>query len=265
VTISPRIDGLLSGLPTWLERLLLLVLSWQLAGLFWLLFSPSTSDINLSMPRQNSAAGLVTRDAFLRWYVTEEKAETDKLGDSRLLAVIAGKNGAAVLKSGETDSVAARVGEEIGQGRKLVAVEPTQVTIEQAGVRHVLKLPQSATEPLVATVEQKPLAKRSLPQIQLTRGQMANLIQSGNVGAWDKGLSSAPDGGIRVENTATQPMLAKMLQLKSGDILKSVNQRPLNQLADISLLFHFFGQPSPVEIVLVRNGATLTQRYDIQP
>jgi hypothetical protein len=252
---------LLAALPVWLERVLLVVLCWQLAGLFWLLFSPTTSDVNLLMPRQNSATSLVTRDAFLRWYATDTNAGAYKLGDYRLLAVIAGKNGAAVLKGGDAASVAVRVGEEISPGRRLVAIEPNQITIEQAGIRHLLTLPQASSAALFAEVE--PLAKRPLAPLQLTRGQVASMIHGANLGTWDKGLSSASAGGIRVENAA-QP-LAKLLQLKSGDILKKINQRPLDQLADLSLLFHFFGQPSPVDLVLVRNGATLTQRYEIQP
>lgn len=254
----------MSGWPVWLERLLIVVLCWQLAGLLWLLFAPTTNDVNLLMPRQSSAASLVSRDAFLRWYGTDGKAAADKVGDYSLLAVIAGKNGAAVFKSADNASVALRVGAEISPGRRLVAVEPRQVTFEQDGVRQVLRLPQASSEPLFASVEQKPAAKRSLPPIALTRGQMANMIQGANLGSWDKGLATVAEGGIRVENAATQP-LAKLLQFRSGDILKTINQRPLDQLADLSLFFHYFGQPSPVDIVLVRNGATLTQRYDIQP
>jgi len=242
---------------------LIVVLCWQLSGLFWLMFSPATADVNLLMPRQNSAASLVSRDAFLRWYGADGKAVAEVLGDYTLMAVIAGKNGVALLKSGDT-SVAVRVGMEIRPGSKLVAVEPNQITIEQAGVRKELKfsLPTSAATPLFAKVGSAPA--RALPPIRLTRGQMATLIQGGNLGNWDQGLAAVPEGGVRIENASSQP-LAKLLQLKSGDILKRINQRPLDQLADISLVFHYFGQSAPVDIVLVRNGAHLTQHYEIQP
>ena len=215
------------------------------------------------MPRQVSQASQVSRDAFLRWYGVDGNAVAEVLGDYTLIAVIAGKNGVALLKNGNT-SIAVRVGGEIRPGSKLVAVEPGQITIEQAGVRKELKfaLPASAAASLIAKAELAP--SRVLPTISLTRGQMAGMISGGNLGNWDKGLAAVPDGGIRIENAASQP-LAKLLQLKNGDILKRINQRPLDRLADISLVFHHFGQSAPVDLVLVRNGALLTQHYEIKP
>lgn len=256
---------MLTGLPGWLERLFLVVLCWQFAGLFWVVFSPGTQNVNLVLPQQGSGQGLVSREAFLRWYGTDGKAGAEALGDYRLIAVIAGRNGAAVLKNDE-GSIAVRVGSEIRPGSKLVAVEPDQIIVEQAGVRKELKFPQTAAaaEPLFANVKSGPPSTRSLTSITLTRGQMAQTVQGSNLGSWDKGLSSPPEGGIRIENAASQPW-AKLLRLNNGDILKSVNLRPLNQLADISLISYYFGQQSSVDIVLVRNGALSTQHYDIQP
>lgn len=210
----------------------------------------------------NADQGPGSRDAFLRWYGAAGKAAADGPGDYTLLAVIAGENGVALLKSGEK-SVALRVGMEIKPGSRLVAVEPNLVIIEQGGVRQEIRFSTSAAvAPLLAKAEGG--SARALPTIRLTRGQMARLIQGANLGSWDKGLGVAPDGGVRIENAASQP-LAKLLQLKSGDILKRINQRPLEQLADISLVFHYFGQSAPVDIVLLRNGAQLTQHYEIHP
>lgn len=261
--VLPRIGTLFSGLPARLESLFLVVLCWQLSGLFWMLFSPTTADVNLVLPRQNTDQGVASRDAFLRWYSADGKAVSEVLGDYTLMAVIAGKNGVALLKSGEI-SVAVRVGMDIRPGSKLVAVEPNQITIEQGGVRKEIRFasPSAEAAPLLTKAEAAPT--RALPAIRLTRGQMAKLIQGGNLGTWDKGLTAVPDGGVRVENASSQP-LARLLQLKSGDILKRINQRPLDQLADISLVFHYFGQSAPVDLVLVRNGAQLTQHYEIQP
>ena len=267
--VLPRIGTMFSRLPAWLESLFLVVLCWQLAGLLWMLSSPSTADVNLVLPRPAPDNGLVTRDAFLRWYGSDGNTASEAPSDYTLLAVIAGKNGVALLKSGET-SVAVRVGMEIRPGSKLMAVEPNQITIEQAGVRKEIKFspPSSAAAPLFAKVAPATATAtttiRALPPIRLTRGQMANLIQGGNLGNWDKGLAAVADGGIRIESASSQP-LARLLQLKSGDILKRINQRPLDQLADISLVFHYFGQSAPVDLVLVRNGAQLTQHYEIQP
>jgi general secretion pathway protein C len=260
VTIPPRFRSMLSALPGWLEKLLPIVLCWQLAGLFWVFFAPATQDVKLLMPRQSADNAVVSRDAFLGWYGGNATAQAPE--EFSLMAVIAGRNGAAVLKKGDGSSVALRAGAEISPGNKLLAVEPEQITIERSGVERVLKLPQKSSPALFADVDRP--SKKALPAIKMTRGQMAGIIQGGNLAAWDKGLSSVPDGGIRVDNAATQP-LARMLQFKNGDILKSINGRRLDQLADSSLLFHFFGQQSSVDVVVVRDGATLTLHYEIQP
>ncbi|MFZ4538644.1 hypothetical protein [Propionivibrio sp.] len=264
VTLSPRTHSIISGLPGWLEKLLFIVLCWQFAGLFWVLFSPATQNVSLVMPRLSPDKNSVPQDAFLRWYGTEIKTGAGAAEQYSLIAVIAGKNGAAVLKSADGSSVAVRVGAEITPGRRLLSVEPNQITIEQSGVGQVIKLPQKIVPALFADVKKNPPPIKALPPIKMTRGQMAGIIQGVNLSAWDKGLSSVPDGGIRVDNAATQP-LSKLLQFKNGDILKSINGRKLDQLADNSLFFHFFGQQSSVDVVLVRDGATLTQHYDIQP
>jgi general secretion pathway protein C len=260
VDFSLRLRSLTSSLPGWLEKSLWVVLCWQFAGLFWVLFAPASPDFKLVMPSQGAGQSVVTADALLRWYGGDTTADAPE--EYALLAVIAGSKGAAVVKRGSDASVAIRVGEELSAGNRLVAVEPEQITIERAGVRSVVKLPQKNTPALFTGVAPPPA--KSLPAIKMTRGQMAGVIQGGNLGSWDKGLSSFADGGVRVDNAAVQP-LARMLQFKSGDILKSINGRRLNQVSDSSLLFHYFGQQSSVDVVLIRDGATLTQHYDIQP
>jgi len=259
VNFFPRTRSLFSAVPNWLEKLLFVLICWQFAGLFWVLLAPATPNVKLVMPQQSPANNRVSAEAFLRWYGSDTVAE--KAQDYSLIAVIAGANGAAVLKSGDQGSMAIRVGEEIAPGARLIAVEPEQITVERSGVRQVIKLPQKASQALFANVAP---AQKTLPLIKMARGQMAGILQGGNLATWDKGLSSVADGGIRVDDAMAQP-LAKMLRLKNGDILKSINGRRLDQVADSSLFFHFFGQQSAVDVVVVRDGATLTQHYDIQP
>ena len=265
VTLAPR--SILAALPNWLEKLLLVLLCWQLAGMFWRGAEPDTQKVKLALPRQSSGQGVVSREPFLRWYASDEKGPTEALGDYRLVAVIAGREGAAVLKN-PGGSVAARVGSQIVPGSKLVAVEPDRIVVEQGGARKTLKFPETvaAAEPLYANVKNTtaPPSRRALAPISVTRGQMAQTVQGGNLGSWDNGLASPPDGGIRIEDVAAQPW-ARLLRLANGDILKSVNQRPLVQLADISLISYYFGQQSSVDLTLIRNGAQITQHYDIQP
>ena len=330
--------------------------------MFWTLFAPSTQNVNLLMPQQSSDKSLVIRDTFLNWYVSENTAATEAPETYRLLGIIAGENGSAVLKTTDGSSIAVRLGDEIAPGVKLVALAASQITIERAGVRQIIKLPEKSsaaqgangehastpflspnysepqppfrqqnaidrrmrelhpvrtqdgaqgggggviTSPVsdngsnivgessssgsVQTIQQginsqtsqassnsqttstnRPTVVNSttprptLPPITLSRGQLMGILMNGNVGGWDKGLSSVPGGGIRVDDATIQP-LANTLQLKSGDILKSINNNPLTQVSDISLFFQAFGNSESVDLVLIRDGATLTQHYDIKP
>jgi len=266
---SGRLSALLSRVPLWFERVLLLVVCWQLAGLFWDLCAPATGGAGLALPRPSAERGTVSRDALLGWYGADERGAANVAGDYRLIAVIAGPRGAAVVKGGDGPSVAAWVGDELQPGSKLVSVEPTRITLEKGGIRQELKLPQSdaasSSSALITRTSPGNFPRSTqLKPIRITRGQMVAMLQGSNVAVWDTGLSTAPEGGIRIDKAATQP-LAQLLQLNDGDLLKRVNQRALNQIADISLISYYFGQHTAVAIDLVRHGTHLTQHYDIQP
>ena len=253
----------------WLERFLLVGVCWQLAGLFWSLCAPATGGASLALPQAIVEQGTVSRDALLSWYGTDHKGTAAVAGDYRLIAVIAGARGAAVVKGGDGASVAARVGEDIRPGSKLISVQPTRIVLERGGIRQELILPQSnavASSNFSITNASSGSFPRSaqLKPLRITRGQMMAVLQDSNVAGWDTGLSTAPEGGIRIDKAATQP-LARLLHLNDGDLLKRVNQRPLNQIADISLISYYFGQQAAVAIDLVRHGAHFTQHYDIQP
>lgn len=203
------------------------------------------------------------KESLLAWYGSESRALVESGGDYQLIAVIAGRRGAAIFKDGGGKHLAVRGGEEIASGLRLVAVEPDQAIVERGGVRRILGLERSAkTLDIKVTERQAPTALST--SVRLTRGQMLAMLQGENLARWDKGFSALPEGGIRVENAESQP-LSKLLKLKNGDILKSVNRQALDKLADISLLLNSMGQHARIDLLLVRNGNLLTQHYDIKP
>lgn len=260
---SSRIASAAARLPAWLEKFLLLAACWQLAGIFWLMFAPATDATHLVMPRQRTDEPRASRAPLLRWYGADGKAQGRPGSEFSLIAVIAGRQGAAVLKGSDGAAVAVRVGDEIQRGSRLVAVSPDGVTVEQGGVCREIAFPQSGARSVGAASAKHPMAGAARPT-RITRGQMAATLRESNVGAWDAGLSAAPGGGIRLERASLQPF-ARLLGLVDGDVLKRINQRPLQQVADISLISHYFGQHASVSIDLVRKGAAVTQTYEIQP
>ena len=307
------------------------------------------------MPQQAADKSLVIRDAFLGWYAHEEKAPVEEPETYRLLGVIAGEHGSAVLRLTDGRSVAVRVGDEIAPGVKLVALESDQITIERAGSRQVIKLPQQTasaaqangqfsaptfygaagqegpqavrtpypmnrtgrmpgaavqavtpvtgdrsasagsslsqaassdnagissgaavqqssqsasstttgqTNTQTSTVVQPATSATSLPTVALTRGQLQDLIPNTSTPGWSKGLSWAGDSGARIDDLSAQAFYA-VLQLKAGDILKRVNDRQLTQLSDMSYVFQAFRLRASVDLVLVRGSSTYTVRYTI--
>jgi len=259
---------------TWFERIVLAVVCWQVAGLFWLLFAPATMG-PMPVPPRPAPAHAGSREALLGWFDGAGKAEAQTASEYALMAVIAGKNGVALFKGSDGKGIAVRTGEVLDASSRLVAVEPGGATIERGGVRQEIKLPWAKPEAAVSLVRggvpagkpvtQTPSGKATaLKAVRITRGQMSSVMRIGNVAGWDKELSSAPDGGIRIDRVAAQPF-AVLLQLRDGDVLRKVNRRPLERVADVSLVFFHFGQNASVDLELIRRGVPMTQHYDIQP
>jgi hypothetical protein len=271
--VPDRVLSLVAKLLPWFGRVLVVVVCWQAAGLAWRLFAPATAGSMPVPPRLAPVQG-ESRDAFLGWFGRESRAETPTASEYALMAVIAGENdGVAVLKGGDGKGVAVRTGDPFDSGNRLLSVDPGGAILDRGGSRQEIRLPQRDLRALVsgdgARAPANPPAANAptvpaADAIRITHGQMIAVMRGGNVAGWDRGLSSAPDGGIRIDQASAQPF-AQLLRLEDGDVLKMVNRRPLGQIADISLLFFHFGQSPSVTLELIRRGAPLAQRYDIQP
>ncbi|MDR0361374.1 MAG: hypothetical protein LBJ46_01605 [Planctomycetota bacterium] len=253
----------------WFGCALVVVVCWQAAGLAWRLLAPATGG-PMPLPPQSAPVGGESRDALAGWFEVETRIDAPTASDYALMAVIAGRNdGVAVLKGGDGKGLAVRTGDAVDAGSRLVSVDPGGATLERDGMRQEIKLPRADAPPVASNAEARAPtpgvpAAPAANAIRLTHGQMLGVMRGGNVAGWDRGLSNAPDGGIRIDRVAAQPF-APLLQLQDGDVLKKVNQRPLGQLADISLVFFHFGQNSSVVLELIRRGVPMTLRYEIQP
>lgn len=190
----------------------------------------------------------------------------------RLVAVIAGDNGVALIAGIEANVLAVAAGEEASPGLRLIEVLPDRVIIEQGGVRRELAFPARPTVSPTPAAASTDLIRPAPPRVQpiprqtsqLARGQLSSIVQRGNLANWDKGLAPFPEGGIRVTSVAEQP-LAQILKLRDGDVVKRVNGREVKALPDISLLYHHFSQSPEVELVVLRDGKQQNLTFKIQP
>ena len=258
--------------------LLIALLLWVLAGVFWQMAGPPVQHGNLVMP-VSAPANVDYRPAGLqRWFdATTAHEATPALDDLSVLAVVSGSRGVALLRWAQASSVAARVGEEFRPGSRLLAVSASGVVVEQGGMRSTLLLPQSnvrgasivpvGASGAVLTPPVTEVATDSEPKgaaLELSRGQLSSGMQGGNLAGWDKGIASYREGGIAIED-ASQQVLASIMQLRNGDVMKKVNGKELRQLEDISLLYNQLSQQAAVEVTVLRDGALQTLHYKINP
>lgn len=285
LSFKPRLPGLhwrpsAPALLRLLQLLALLLLAWAISGLMISLLAWRSSEPALSLASISTQDNASGRRALLRWFANEEKpAEIKPLANLQLIAVIAGHNGVALIGGIEASPIAVQVGDEARSGLTLIEVAADRAIFEQGGSRMELAFPVDAKvdallnasppEPGPAT----PVAKLKTPAQQaplssqktsVSRGRLASIARGGNLGEWDKGLSTFADGGVRVTAAKQQP-LAQILKLRDGDVIKQVNNRELKQLADVSLLYHYFSQSQDVELLILRNGKPLKLQFKIQP
>jgi len=259
-----------------LIALIAVLLCWQSAGLLAQILGWQSSQPALVLPRPPASDTGAGRAALARWFTSTETGQpVSSTAGMQLIAVVAGKRGVALIGGIESTPVAVAIGKEARPGLRLVDVLADRAIFEQAGARSELAFPPEplsitpapASIPPVTPLAPKPVkAEAEVPKLssKIARGQLAGVAQGGNLGDWDKGLANFAGGGIRVTSASTQP-LAKVLNLRDGDIMKRVNDRDLTQLADISLIYHHFSQSQEVTLTILRDGKPQQLNFKIQP
>ena len=284
---APRIplQSVLVRVPLLLELVFAVMLAWAGAGLFWQLFAPRSPQVRLAPPVQAMPSQQMAWNNAPVWFGQSAVAPTGPSTlSAQLIAVIAGGDrfSAAIFTGLGTEPVAAKVGQELQPGVKLVKVTRDHAEIDNGGRAETLRLVgQDASVPqgvlpaggpaLPPGILAKPVAAAAPENAAtegasatVTRGQLAAAMQNGNISDWAKGIGNAPGGGIQIDNAAAQPF-AGPLGLQNGDVLKTINGQALNQTSDISTLYTLFSQQSQVAMVVVRHGNNLRLRYQIQP
>lgn len=276
----------LNRLPRKLEAVLLLLLLWQSAALFWQLAAPVRMQGNLAMPMTPPSEAPFIPTGLIKWFEVRN-ATTQPVVDLKLVALISGPRGVAVFSGLPDGDVAVRPGQEVRSGTRLKKINARSVDLEVDGSDRHLELPKApdvdallvpfgktpASAPASASRPDSPppgkpgggpAAPAESKPVTVSRGAIGGAIQTGNIADWNKGIASYRDGGILVENAEIQP-LAKAFNLKNGDVMKGVNGRPVNNLADISLVFNAFSQHAKVDLLVLRDGQQQTLSYQIQP
>lgn len=259
-----------------LSALGLAAVAWSAAQLLATLLSWRADEPALALTAPVAEDGSATRRALARWFVVNtERPATAPLAGLQLIAVIAGKHGVALIGGIEPTPVAVQVGSNARPDLKLVDVRPDRAVFDQNGAKVELAFPTpDAATPLFGPADAASVAPPPPPppppppaattSASVSRGRLTAIAQGGNLGDWDKGLSAFPSGGLQITSAAEQP-LARVLELHDGDIIRQVNNRDLNQLADVSLIYHHFSQAQEVKMEILRDGKPMQITFKITP
>lgn len=259
----------------------LLALGWSAAHLLGSLLGWRSSEPALALPAPVAEDTGGSRRVLSRWFAAPEagKPVVAPISGLQLIAVIAGARGVALISGIEAQPVAIQVGKEARPGLKLLEVLGDRAVFDQGGARVELPFPTHASaaglisgispaeapQPVPpAETRQPDAAPLTLENASVSRGRLTSIAQTGNLGDWDKGLSNFASGGIQITSAAEQP-LARVLDLKDGDIIRQVNNREIKQLADVSLVYHYFSQAQDVNLQILRDGKPVQINFKITP
>lgn len=254
----------------------LIALGWTSAHLLGTLAGWRSSEPALALTAPVAEDSAAARRMLSRWFATPETGtpEVAPLAGLQLIAVIAGHRGVALIGGIGPSPIAIEVGNDARPGLRLLEVLPDRAVFDQGGTRVELAFPSTANAEgnlldNVAPAPSPPPPPEAAPPIakesaSVSRGRLTSIAQGGNLGEWDKGLSNFASGGIQITAATEQP-LAQVLALQDGDIIRQINNREIKQLADVSLIYHYFSQSQDVNLQILRDGKPLQINFKITP
>lgn len=256
------------------------LLCWQLAGVASRLLNWQSTPPALTLAAEPATDNGAAREALTHWFTTAKgpARAASSVDGLELVAVIAGKDGVALINgAGANGPAAFPVGKEVRPGLRLAEVLRDKVIFDQGSSHPELAFPAKpstaqvlpgnpAPQTVPAAADSAPPAPAPVQtqNVSVSRGDLMGVAQQGNLGDWDKGLANFDSGGVRVTDAAQQP-LAKVLNLQDGDIIKGINDRQISQMADVSLIYHYFSQSQDVNLTILRDGKPQQLHFEIEP
>jgi general secretion pathway protein C len=228
--------------PRALLALLVLVLMAQLVRLFWVLTVPVgplgdwRAGVAQSIPPAERTALFAAFDPFFRSSSDTSGAGAVTTLDLTLFGVNlneASGGGSAILAGADGVQSSFAVGDEVMPGVKLAGVAFDHVLLDRGGVRESLFLDQSQpVDTAAADALPAPLAVPAATPATTASGELSpQALQAGI------GLSARSESG-KVTGLTVQPQgdgaVFRSAGLRPGDVIRSVNGRPVGAAADLA-------------------------------
>lgn len=265
-------------LPAWVSLVIVVLIGWQLAKIFWMFMPGSETGAPIVIPAgqtaaittaANSGSGESIADAHI-FGVADAKDDPDKLSDVgpglvpdstiryTLKGTIASEKpeySIAIITDSNNEEKVYVVGDAITQGVSLHLVESLRVVLNERGTFTQLVLPQEYSDRPVAST-----GRRSVPVRQTNSNP--NSIQSvvaQNVSRLADVIRPVPylqngqPQGIRVYPGRDRQKF-QALGLRPGDLIKEINGQALTDANRAMEIFQELGNASSVSVTVERNG-----------
>lgn len=266
-------------LPAWISLLLVVVIAWQLARIFWLLVPAPASGELVTVPA--SAASAVDTDSFaidvnaianahifgvasvddVTAAPVVEVVEADR--DTRLNLALKGtiasteeESAIAIISDGGKEEKVYVIGDPVTATAKLHAVYADRVVLNENGVLTNLKLPKDFPAGS-ASMRSAPALTDVQPVSDETQSIQSVLTQ--NVASLSDVIRPTPyfvDGqqqGYRVYPGRNRAQFTA-LGLRPGDLIREVDGQSLSDQSQAMQIFQSLGSADQVSVTVERDG-----------
>lgn len=267
-------------LPAWISLLLVVIIAWRLAELFWMLVpAPASGDLvatpvgvataqnvgnlstDVSAISNAHIFGIASRDDTAPAQVVEV-IEADR--DTRLNLALKGtiaspaeENAVAIISDGGKDEKVYAIGDPVTASAKLHAVYLDRVVLNENGVLTNLKLPKEfPAGPATSTRRVAPMT--SIPGDSPDTQSIQSVLTQ-NVSQLSDIIRPTPyfvDGqqqGYRVYPGRNRAQFSA-LGLRPGDLIKDIDGQALSDPAQAMQIFQSLGTADQVSVTVERDG-----------
>lgn len=266
-------------LPAWVSLVIVILIGWQLARIFWMLMPGPATGSPVTIPAGQTSARLNDGSAvdvqsiadasiFGKADVADEPVpaqddlddleETD-LGNLTLRGTIASERAEfsiAIIADGGNEEKVYVIGDPVASGASLHAVYPDRVVLNERGELTNLSLPREFSNRNTASV------RRTTPTRQANRSSIQSVVAQ-NVSRLADVIRPTPyfvngeQQGYRVYPGRDRQQFAS-LGLRPGDLIKEIDGQSLTDPTQAMQIFQSLGTASQVSVTVERNGTPET-------
>ncbi len=277
------LKALAPSVPGWVEVLLILALSWMLAGLVVKPMLPSSGDLQPLQPKEENYSvnvqGLIAAAPFGKTAVLKpnKAAIKSRLAIKLLGTIVAGEQSAALIKAkpGSAEEVF-YIGEAISPGILLIEIEASRIVIEASGRREIIMLDPSAPvntrllrKKSAQGKAEKLLAQAQVPvqRLRLSRSvldkemqDMTKLMTQARLTPYfEKGKSN----GFQISEIVPGSIYQR-IGLRNGDVIGSINGLSPSRMDQVASIIQTLKESQSLQMSVQRKKRPLELQYEIR-